>query len=71
MFNPINLISRLIKSSNQKELDRIKKIVNKINIIEDQTKKLSDEDFPKKTQQFKDEIKQGKNLNDILPGLLL
>ena len=67
MFNPINLISRLIKSSNQKELDRITKIVNKINIIEDQTKKLSDEDFPKKTQQFKDEIKQGKNLNDILP----
>ena len=38
MFNPINLISRLIKSSNQKELDRIQKIVNKINIFEDDAK---------------------------------
>jgi len=30
MFNPLNLISKFIKSSNQKELDRIGKIVNKI-----------------------------------------
>ncbi len=25
MFNPINLLSKIIKSSNQKELDRIQK----------------------------------------------
>ena len=67
MFNPINLISRLIKSSNQKELDKIKKIVSKINSLEDQTKKLTDEDFPKKTLEFKNQLKQGKNLNEILP----
>ncbi len=67
MFNPLNLISRLIKSSNQKELDRINKIVNKINSLEDSIKKLSDQDFPKKTQEFRDFLKQGKNLNEILP----
>ena len=67
MFNPIKLISRLIKSSNQKELDRIKKIVSKINSLEDQTKKLKDEDFPKKTQDLKNQIKRGINLNEILP----
>ena len=33
MFNPLNLISKFIKSSNQKELDRISKIVEKINLI--------------------------------------
>ena len=38
MFNPLNLISRLVKSSNQKELDRIKKIVSKINASEDYIK---------------------------------
>ena len=31
MFNPLNLITKLIKSSNQKELDKIGKIVEKIN----------------------------------------
>ena len=31
MFNPLSLITKFIKSSNQKELDRIGKIVKKIN----------------------------------------
>ncbi len=67
MLNPLNLISRIIKSSNQKELDRIQKIVNKINALEDGFKKLNDEDFPKKTSEFKEKLKEGKTLNEILP----
>ena len=27
MFNPLNLISKIIKNGNQKELDRIQKII--------------------------------------------
>ena len=53
MFNPLNLITKFIKSSNQKELDRIGKIVNTINSLEDEFKKLDDLDFPKKTQEYK------------------
>ena len=34
MFNPLNLLSKIIKSGNQKELDRIGKIVNRINSLE-------------------------------------
>ncbi|MDA7597019.1 preprotein translocase subunit SecA [Candidatus Pelagibacter sp.] len=67
MFNPLNLISRFIKSSNQKELDRIGKIVTKINSLEDDFKKLNDLDFPKKTLDYKDQIKQGKTLDELLP----
>ncbi len=67
MFNPINLISKFIKSSNQRELERIAKIVLKINEFEENFKKLKDEDFPKKTNEFKDLIKKGKKLDDILP----
>ena len=37
MFNPLNLISKFIKSGNQKELDRIGKIVRKINELEDKS----------------------------------
>ena len=42
MFNPLNLITKFIKSSNQKELDRIGKIVEKINLNEDELKNLND-----------------------------
>jgi len=67
MFNPLNLISKFIKSSNQKELDRISNIVTKINSLEDKFKNLDDLDFPKKTSTFKDQIKNGKKLDEILP----
>ena len=67
MFNPLNFISKFIKSSNQKELDRIDKIVKKINSLEDEFKDLQDLDFPKKTLKFKENIKQGKSLNELLP----
>jgi len=67
MFNPLNLITKFIKSSNQKELDRIGKIVKTINSLEDEFKKLDDLDFPKKTLEYKDQIKQGKTLDELLP----
>ncbi|HIO51323.1 MAG TPA: DEAD/DEAH box helicase, partial [Pelagibacteraceae bacterium] len=67
MFNPLNLLSKIIKSSNQKELDRIQKIVTKTNNLENNIIKLSDDDFPKKTEEFKKKINEGVSLNDILP----
>ncbi len=67
MFNPLNLISKLIKSSNQKELDRIGNIVKKINSLEGSFNSLKESDFPKKTLEFKNLIKQGKTLDDLLP----
>ena len=56
MFNPLNYITKFIKSSNQKELDRIGKIVEKINLLEGDYKDLNSSDFPKKTQNFKNQI---------------
>tara|TARA_B110000037_G_C16673330_1_gene323604 strand:- start:54 stop:224 length:171 start_codon:yes stop_codon:yes gene_type:complete len=53
MLNPLNFLSKLIKSSNQSELDRIAKIVEKVNSFEDQIKEVSDEDFPKRTFNLK------------------
>ncbi|MDC2998301.1 preprotein translocase subunit SecA [Candidatus Pelagibacter sp.] len=67
MFNPLNLISKFIKSSNQKELDKIGKIVQKINLLEEDFKNLNDAEFPKKTNEFKDQIKNGKSLDELLP----
>ena len=67
MLNPLNFISKFLKSSNQKELDRIAKIVDKINSLEENTKKFDDSDFPKKTIEFKEKIKNKKSLDQILP----
>tara|TARA_B100001063_G_scaffold236473_1_gene256286 strand:+ start:1122 stop:3668 length:2547 start_codon:yes stop_codon:yes gene_type:complete len=67
MLNSLNFITKLFKSSNQRELDRINKIVTKINILEENVKNLEDSEFPKKTQEFKERIKNGQSLDDILP----
>jgi len=67
MLNPLNFLSKFIKSSNQKELDRILKIVEKVNSFEIKAKEISDSDFPKKTVEFRGKLKQGKNINELLP----
>ena len=65
MFNPLKIISKFIKSGNQKELDRIGKIVNDINNLETKYSLLNNEDFPKETKNLKDKIKSGEKLNKI------
>ena len=67
MFNSLNFITKFIKSHNQRELDRISKIVTKINSLEQSFKDISEEDFPKKTIEFKKQIKEGKKIDEILP----
>ena len=67
MFNPLSFISKFVKSGNQKELDRIVKIVSKINSFEDKYSNLKDDDFPKITVEFKEKIKNGQTLDQILP----
>ena len=67
MLNPLSFISKFIKSSNQRELDRLSKIVSKINSLEEEFINLKDSDFPNKTFEFKEKIKQGKTLDEILP----
>ncbi len=67
MLNPLKFLSKFIKSTNQRELDRIGKIVHKINSMEKSFKNLSNEDFPKKTIEFKERLKNGSTLNEMLP----
>ena len=67
MFNPLNLISKLIKSPNEKELGRLRRILVKINELEPKFANLKDVDFPIKTNEFKKRIKKGETLDDLLP----
>jgi preprotein translocase subunit SecA len=62
----LNIFSKLL-DINQRELDRISKIVEKINSLEPKIKKLKDKDFSKKTQELKEKVLQGDPLENILP----
>ena len=68
MLNPLKFLSKFLKSGNQKELDRIIKIVNQINSLEEGFQNLKSEDFPKKTVELKEKLKNGDSLNKILPS---
>ena len=67
MFNPLNFISKFMKSGNKKELDRIGKIVDQINLLEENIKRLNDKEFPEETIKLKEKIQKGASLNEILP----
>jgi len=67
MLNPLNLVKKIFKSHNQSELDRIKKIVKKINDKESDISKIENSEFPLRTQKLKAELKNGKDLDNILP----
>ena len=67
MLNPLNFISKIFKSSNQKELDKLTKIVTKINIFENKISNFSEKDFLNKTSELKNKIKEGVSLNELLP----
>jgi len=67
MLNPLNFINKIFKSSNQKELDKTTKIIEKINYHEDKISKLKDNEFSEKTSYLKKLLSTGKNLNDVLP----
>jgi preprotein translocase subunit SecA len=46
MLNPLKIISKFIKSSNQKNLDNLRSIAEKVNELENDISSLKDEEFP-------------------------
>ncbi|HBI17111.1 MAG TPA: preprotein translocase subunit SecA [Candidatus Moranbacteria bacterium] len=56
-----------IFGSNEREVKKLQPMVEKINALEESVSKLSDEELKNKTPQFKERIKKGEKLNDLLP----
>ncbi len=53
---------------NQKEIERIKKKVEEINVLEEKARKLKDNEFNTETTKLKEEIQsEAKGLDDVLP----
>jgi len=62
----IKIFNKLL-DFNEKELKKLRPLVEKINSLEPEMKKLKDSDFPKKTESFKKRIEKGEALDDLLP----
>ena len=67
MLNPLKILSKFIKSHNQKQLDKLQVILNKVNNFENEISKINDADFPKKTQKLKESLSKDPNIDNILP----
>ena len=57
----------LFKTYSEKEVKRVMPIVSKINSLEPEMEKLTDSELVAKTPYFKEQLKNGKTLDDILP----
>ncbi len=62
----LNVLAKLF-DSNEKEIKKLEPIISEINSFEEKTKKLKDNDFPKKTKEFKERVQDGEPLELILP----
>ena len=62
----LSVINKLF-DSNKREINALQPIIDKINAEEEAVKKLKDKDFPKKTEEFRQRIKDGEKLMDLLP----
>jgi len=67
MFNITQIISKFIKNSSQRELDRLTPLIKKINELEPIVKEMPNEKFKVKTSELKSKIKNGAQLKELIP----
>ncbi|KPJ70617.1 MAG: preprotein translocase subunit SecA, partial [Planctomycetes bacterium DG_20] len=60
-------LQRIFGSRNQRLLDAMDPVVERIRAVEQEYVRLADGDFPKKTEQFKQRLAGGEGLDDLLP----
>ena len=60
-------LSKIFKSSNQQELDKLKNLISLINNKENDFKSLTESDFKEKTANFKKNVHNGLNIDEIIP----
>ena len=63
----MNFLKKLFGSSSAKELKAIYPIVDKIEALDAEYSKLTDEQLKAKTPEFKERLRNGETLDDILP----
>src|SRR3989344_5413999 len=63
----MSFFNKIFGNESSKFIGSTNKTVAKINALEADISRLANEDFPKKTQEFRDKLAKGETLDDILP----
>lgn len=63
----MGILQKIFGSYSEKEIKRIRPIVDKIEALEVSIQHLSDSDLKEKTNEFKNRLNNGETLDDILP----
>ncbi|MBO6554927.1 MAG: preprotein translocase subunit SecA [Pseudomonadales bacterium] len=63
----LQAISKIFGSKNERELKRMRKVVQKINAREEEFEKLSDEELKEQRNVFSARLEQGENLETLIP----
>lgn len=63
----MGIIEKIFGTHSENELKRIYPIVDRIEALEPEMKALSDEELRGKTREFKERLKEGETLDDLLP----
>ncbi len=61
------LLRKIVGSKNERELKRLRPIVQRINELEPKIQVLSDDQLRAKTGEFKERLERGESLDEILP----
>ena len=61
------IFGAIFGSQNERDIKKIRPVVDKINALEPEIQKLSDEELKAKSLEFKERINNGEKLNSILP----
>ena len=61
------ILAKLFGTSHDREMKRIQPTVDKINALEPQMQKLSDDQLKAKTEEFKSRLQKGETVEQILP----
>ena len=67
MLNISGIIGKFIKNSSQRDIDKLKSIVEKINSWETKIKGMPNENFRIKTAEFKSMVQKGAKLEELIP----
>ena len=62
-----NLLKKIVGTKNERELKRIRPLIEEINSHEQKIRPLSDEELKGMTPQFKQRLEKGEELDSILP----
>ena len=62
-----DLAKKIFGSRNQREIKRIRPLVDRVNALEAQTSALSQEQLAAKTIEFKERVAKGETLEKLMP----